>query len=198
MAAKYIGGRPGPLPDDEVLAGDVAAALSEWENRPQVPILEGESAASIRADIDSLPAMPLAIKIPAAELVDARRTYERAAQALDLHEGQRPSEIQVNDAKGLTPNQLRDLAQALDTPIPSVDPQPEADYTEARSRLAAAESSSAVRPLVAGLAVAAVLGGAGLWAFGNPLTGSALVIGGAAALLWLVFRVWRCRPHQGP
>lgn len=188
LAAKYMGGQPGPLPDDEALAGDVAAALSEWEKRPEVPILEGESAASIRADIDALPAMPLGDQVPAAELVDARRTYERAAQALDLHEGQRPSEIQENDAKGHAPDQLRELAQALDTPRPSVDPQREADYAEARSRLAAAEGSSAVRPLVAGLAVAAVLGGAGLWAFGNPLIGSAFVIGGAAALLWLVFR----------
>ena len=171
LAAKFVGGQLGALPDDEALAGEVAAALSEWENRPEVPILEGECAASIRADIVALPAMPLGDRVPAAELVDARRAYERAAQALDLHEGQRPSEIQMNDAT-----------------IPSVDPQREADYTEARRRLAAAEGSSAVRPRVAGLAVAAVLGGAGFWAFGNPLIGSALVIGAVAALLWLVFR----------
>ena len=188
LAAKYPGGQPGPLPDDETLAGDVAAALSEWENRPEVPVLAGESAASIRAEIDGLPSMPMGDQMPAAEILDARRAYERVTQALDLHEEQRPSEIQVSDAKGLTPDQLRELARALDTPIPSIDPQREADYAEARSRLAAAEGSSVSRPLVAGLAVAAVLGGAGLWAFGNPLIGSALVISGVTALVWLIFR----------
>ncbi len=188
LTAKYPGGQPGPLPDDETLAGDVAAALSEWEHRPEVPVLAGESAASIRAEIDALPLMPLGDQVPATEIVDARIAYERGTQAFDLHEGQRPPEIQVSDAKGLTADQLRELARALDTPIPSLDSHREADYAEAGSRLAAAEGSSSGRPLVAGLAVAAVLGGAGLWAFGNSLIGSALVIAGAAALVWLVFR----------
>ena len=39
LAAKYPEGQPGPRPDDEQLAGDVAFALSEWENRPEVRFL---------------------------------------------------------------------------------------------------------------------------------------------------------------
>lgn len=188
LAAKYPQGQPVPLSDDETLAGDVAAALSEWEKRPEVPVLAGQSVAALRAEIDALPSMPSGDQTPHLEVVNAKKTYDRATQALELHERQRPSEPQVIDAKGLTADQLRELARALETPIPSVDPGREAGYNEARSRLEAVEHSSVSRPLVAGLAAAAVLGGAGLWALRSPWIGSALLIAGVVALVWLIFR----------
>lgn len=188
LAAKYPEGQPGFLSDDETLAGDVAAALSEWENRPEVPVLAGQSATAIRAEIDALPSMPSGDQALHVEVVNARKRFDRATQALELHERRRPSELQVTDAKGLTADQLRELARALETPIPSVDSGREANYSEARSRLEAVERSSASRPIIAGLAATAVLGGAGLWAFGNLLIGSALLISGVAALVWLIFR----------
>jgi len=187
LTARYPGGQPAPLPADETLAGDVAAALSEWESRPQVPVLTGETATDIRSEIEALPSMPSGHLLPAIEIVDARNAYERAAQALDLHDQHRTSEVQVRDAKGLTPDQLRDLARALETSIPSPDARREAEYAEARSRFEAAEPFGS-RPLVAGLALVTVAGGLGLWASGRPLIGSALVGSGVLALVWLAFR----------
>jgi exonuclease SbcC len=188
LAAKYPEGPPVPLSDDETLAGDVAAALSEWENRPEVPVLTGPSSEAIRREIDALPSMPLGDLTPHLEVVSARRAYDRALQAIELHEQGRPAEPHVTDAKGLTADQLRELARALETSIPSPDPGLETRYKEDRRRLEAVEHSSFSRPLVAGLAAAAVLGGAGLWVLHSPWIGSALLIAGVVALVWLIFR----------
>jgi exonuclease SbcC len=187
LTLKYPAGQPGGLPDDEALAGDVAAALSEWENKPEVPILSGESAASVRAEIDALPSMPSGDQAPATEIIHLKKSFDRATHALELHKAQRPPEIEISVAKRLTPDELRELARVLDTPIPTVDSLREGEYSDAKSRLAASQRSSNFRPLVVGLAVAAVLGGAGLWRFGSHIMGSAIVISAVAALVWLVF-----------
>lgn len=189
LAAKYPEGQqPVPLSDDETLAGDIAAALSEWENRPEVSVLTGPSSAAIRREIDALPSMPLGDQTPHVEVVSARRAYDRALQALELHEQGRPDEPHGTDAKGLSADQLRELARALETSIPSADPGLETRYKEAGKRLEAVEHSSLSRPLVAGLAAAAVFGGAGLWVLHSPWIGSALLIAGIVALIWLIFR----------
>jgi len=188
LAARYPAGPVPPLPDEDLLSGDVAASLSEWENRPDVPVLTGPSAAAIRAEIQALPSVPTGDQMPRTDVVTARKAYERATQALELHERQRPSTLHVIDAKGLTADQLRELARALETSIPNVDSGLENSYREARGRLEAVQHSSASRPIVAGLAAAFVLFGAFLWAFSNPLIGAALVILGVTAFVWLVFR----------
>lgn len=193
LAAKYPIGPQPPLSDEDLLAGEVAAALSEWEKRPDVPVLAGASAAAIREEIQALPPMPRSDRTPQPEIVTAKKAYERAAQALELHEKQRPSPQPFLDAKGLTADQLRELAGALETLIPTVDSQLEESYGEARGQLESVLQSSAPKGLVVGLAAAAVLIGAGVWAFSNRLIGAALVISGITTFVWLVFRSGEAR-----
>src|SRR5258708_3948231 len=100
LAASYPEGQPSLLSDDEALAGEVAAALSMWRSRPEVPVLTGMSAAEIHEKIRGLPPMPSGDRLPRAEAVAALRAFERSVQALELHEAQRPTGISPPDAKG--------------------------------------------------------------------------------------------------
>jgi hypothetical protein len=117
-----------------------------------------------------------------------RKAYDRAIQALELHEVHRPADIPLIDAKGLAADQLRELARTLETNVPPVDSGLEASYRETQARLEGVQRSRSSRPLIAGLAITAVLGGVGLGAFANPWIGAAFVLSGAAVFIWLVFR----------
>ena len=188
LAETYPGGPPALLSDDEALAGDVAAALGLWRSRPEVRVLTGQSSADIRAEIEALPSMPSGDRVPRAGVVAAMKAYDRAMQALELHETHRPSDIHLTDPKGLTADQLRELARTLETTAPPVDSGLEARHREIRDQLEGMQTSRLHRPLIAGLAVAGVLGGVGLGAFWNPWIGAVLVLSGVASFVWLVFR----------
>ncbi|MGD1081976.1 MAG: AAA family ATPase [Candidatus Sulfotelmatobacter sp.] len=188
LAEKYPKGPVPPLPHEDLLAGDVTAALSEWEKRPEVPVLVGPSAEAIREEIQSLPSMPTGDLTLQPEVAAARKAYERATQALELHQQQQPLPLPRLDAKGLTADQLREVARALEILIPSVDSGLEKSYEQARARLEVVQHSSESKLLVAALAATAVIVGAGLWAFLYRLIGAALVITGVTTFIWLVFR----------
>jgi hypothetical protein len=188
LSDAYPGGRPILLSDDEALAGEVAAALGLWRSRPEIRVLTGKSSADIRDEIERLPPIPTGDRTPSTEVVSAMNTYVRATQALDLHTVQRPADITLLDVKGLSPDQLRELARILETDVPSVDSGLEARYSETQARLEVLGRSRSSRPLIAGFAIAAVLGGVGLGAFVNPWIGAVVVLLGVAAFVWLVFR----------
>jgi hypothetical protein len=188
LAERYPTGPVPPLPAEDVLAGDVAAALSEWEKRPNIPVLAGPSAAEIREEIRTLPVMPTGECTPQPPVATARKAYERATQALELHGQQQPSPVPQLDAKGLAADQLREVARALETSLPSVDAELEKRYDQARGRLEVVQRSSRSKLLLVSLATAAVLAGAGLWAFSYRPIGAALILSGVVAFFWLVFR----------
>jgi exonuclease SbcC len=188
LAETYAGGQPALLSGDETLAEAVASALGLWRSRPEVRVLTGASSAAIRAEIEALPLMPLGDRVPKAEVVAAMKACDRAIQALELHEAHRPSDVHATDVKGLTADQLRELARTLETTVPPLDSGLEATYGETRGRIEGIQSSKLSRPLTAGLAVAGVLGGVSVWAFWSPWIGAALVLAGVVAFVWLVFR----------
>lgn len=179
LAQAYPQGPPAPLSGDEALAQDVAAALESWQTRPAIPSLTGKSSAAIRAEIEALPSTPSGDLAPRPEAVAAMKAYERATQALELHHAQEPSHPDAADAKGLTADQLRELARTLETPTPPID---------AGGGVKKIPSSRLSRPLIVGFAAAAVFGGAAVWASWNRSIGAALVLAGIMAFVWLVFR----------
>src|SRR5208337_3469823 len=79
----------------------------------------------------------------------------------ELHQQQQPLPLPRLDAKGLTADQLREVARALEISIPSVDSGLEKSYGQARARLEVAQHSSESKLLVAALAATAVIVGAG-------------------------------------
>ena len=189
LAERYPEGQPARLSDDDALAEDVASALGLWRSRPAVRVLTGKPSAAIRAEIAALPPMPSGDRTPQTEVVTAKNAYDRASQMLELHEAQRLPDVHATDAKGLTADQLRDLARDLETTVPPVDSGLEAAYREALDRLDRIQASRFTRPLIAGLAVAGVVGGAGVWVFWNQWIGATLVLSGVAAFVWMVFRL---------
>jgi hypothetical protein len=97
------------------------------------------------------------------------------------------------DTKGLTSDQLRQLARALETPIPIVDSELEKSYAEARCRLEVVQHSFVSKWFIPGLAVAAVLVGSSMWVFSNKVIGAALVISSVTIFVWLLFRSGEAR-----
>jgi hypothetical protein len=120
--------------------------------------------------------------------MNAMKAYEHALQALEFDEARRPPAIRATDGGGLTADQLRELANTLDATAPPLDAGLEATYGEAQVRLRAIERSSFFRRVLAGLALAGVFGGAGVWALWNPWIGAALVLSCAIAFVLLVYR----------
>ncbi len=159
-----------------------------WQNRPELRVLTGPSSATIRAQIQALPSVPFGDQVPQAGIVSKMSAYERANQQLAFHEAQRPSDIRAVDARGLTADNLRELASTLETSIPDVDSNLEARHHEEQNRLRKTKRSVLSRSLIAGAAVAGILGGIGMWMVWHLWTGAALMVCGVAALLLLVFR----------
>jgi exonuclease SbcC len=186
LSAKHPHGPSPPLPEEETLARDVAAALSEWEHRPEVAVVTGPSVATLQVEVDALPAMPTGEQSVAPELTLAKSAYERASHALELHEQQPRPEPPAAGAKGLTGDQLRDLARSLEMTLPTVDSELEERYREAQSRVNAA-AVSPLRWALAILAAVVVVGGASTWALYSAIFGPALIATGLALFGWLVF-----------
>ncbi len=187
LAAAHPDGAPALAPDD-ALADEVASALSLWSSRPKARNLAGPSAAEIRAEIEKLPQAPSGDQIPRSSVLAAMKAYERATQALQLHQAHRPSVTPARDAKGFTADRLRDLARDLETVVPAADPGLEAAHQETQRNLREIRSSQLHRSLIGGFAVVALLGGVALWASWNHWIGAALAICGMVALLWVVLR----------
>ncbi len=188
LAQAYPHGQPALLAEDDALAEEVTSALGLWRSRPEVPVLNGESSAAIRAEIERLPQVPLGDQRPQPVVMNAMKAYEHALQALEFDEARRPPAIRATDGGGLTADQLRELANTLDATAPPLDAGLEATYGEAQVRLRAIERSSFFRRVLAGLALAGVFGGAGVWALWNPWIGAALVLSCAIAFVLLVYR----------
>lgn len=188
LASAYPNGQPGLSSDDNALADDVAAALSLWSGKPGFRRLTGPSAADIRAEIAQLPSMPSGDRIPRPEVVAAMKAYERAVQAVELHQANRLPAKPAPDAKGFTANQLRELARSLETAVPPVDLALESAHRQAQHRLEKVRSSRLRRSLIAGFAAAGVLAGVGAWASGNHWIGVALVLLGIIAFIWRALR----------
>jgi hypothetical protein len=113
--------------------------------------------------------------------------YKQANQQVAFHEAQRPSDIRAVDAKGLTADNLRELASTLEASIPPVDSNLEARHHEEQNRLEKTKRSVLSRSLIAGTAVAGMLSGIGLWMVWHLWIGAALMVCGVGALLLLVF-----------
>jgi len=188
LASVYPNGPPTLAPADVASADEVASALSLWSSRPEVRPLTGPSAAEIRAEIETLPHFPAGDRTPRPEVLAAMKAFERAAQALQLHRMQQPPSAPVPDGKGLAPDQLRELARDLETVAPPVDSGLEAAHREAQHRLIEIRGIRLRRRLIRGVALAALLGGAALWAAVGYWIGGAVAAAGVIALVWLSVR----------
>jgi hypothetical protein len=132
--------------------------------------------------------MPAGDRIPRRNVIATMKTYERAVQAVELHQKEQPPTAPVPDTKEFTADQLRELARALETTVPPLDDGLEIAYREAQHRLNKIRTSRLQRPLIGGFALAGLVGGIGVWAAWNHWIGAALVLLGIVALVRLAVR----------
>lgn len=81
---------PAPLAARDELADEVAAALDSWRRRPAPVQLVGPTAAELRDQLATLPAVPDGDRRPDRAVTEALRTVDLAEEALRLHQEMSP------------------------------------------------------------------------------------------------------------
>jgi exonuclease SbcC len=190
LASRFSSGPPPPLADEHALHTAVAAALSDWQNRPEVPVLAGPSAQELRSNLAALPPMPSGDLEPHADVVKSAKAYDRAQEAVKLHQSEPPAEPVAVNARGLPAEELRGLANELEQPIPTTDHDLERRYREAQAAVDQMASSKR-RPLMLSLASGGVFAGVMLWVTTAVWLGLLLMIASVAALVWVALH-----PHE--
>jgi exonuclease SbcC len=183
LAAKYPEGPPVGLVAEDTLAQEVATSLNAWEARPAVPSLQGPTAAQLRVRIQALPALPSGDLAPHASVTQKRQDYERAQQAMEIHERNRPPSPEVIETAGLSDDELRALALEMETPVPAVDPALSERANQAKARLDALPSRGRQRAIMIIGAVIAAAGLAGV-AFGWLIAGLLVALAGIVTVMW--------------
>lgn len=183
ISAKYPDGPP-VLTDQVSIAEEVSTALEQWSHRLEPPTLQGESAETIRAKITALPREPIGDLEPAAELVELKAEFDRARDAIRLHERQRPSEPEVFPTT-LPPAEIRHVASEIELQVPSVDTSLQSAYQRAVTKSKSAKKS--VRSIHVGGAIAALLFSVGLWVIGYRVEGAGLGVIVLVVLALIVF-----------
>ncbi|MEX2324057.1 MAG: AAA family ATPase [Acidimicrobiia bacterium] len=181
---------PPDLRDNERLAGQVAAALHDWEQRPDPAPLSGASADDLEARLRSLPDPPTGdlepadtVRIAHRELLDVQRRYE-------AHDQQRPLDP-AGEPTTISEAELIDLARELETPIPEVDPALRAEAEGLRKQPTVPRAR---RPPISGIvaivaAVVSIVTGTALLATGSTVPGGVgigvgVLLGLAAVAMW--------------
>jgi exonuclease SbcC len=183
LITRHPGGPPVRSGDDRTVQL-VAGALRSWSVKPEVTALDGTPSQELRRQLDALPEPPDGDCAPHPTVVEARRVMTRAAQALELHDAQRPAQPMSSQGGDLSATALRELARSLDEPVPALDPvldgrrrqrQSELDRLRARRRQGLAFLAGGALCLAGG--VAALLAG---W----TAVGAVLLFLAAGGLTW--------------
>ncbi len=190
LQARHPGGAPVRDADDSLIQ-EVAGALRSWETRPDAVDLNGPDAADLRRQIDALPVAPTGDCVVHPSVLDAHRALGRSLQALELHDAQRPPLPGPGPSSEVSPAAVRELARALDQPVPVLDAvlderrrqrQRELDRVRARRKWGLG---------VVLLALACAAGGVAAIAGGQVAIGAGLLIAGAGGLAWWMMQAGR-------
>ncbi len=185
LAARYLGGPPAPLVEDDELARRVAAAVAGWMDRPRITELQGESAEELQKLIAALPSMPGGDLEPNADVLAAREAYQDADRFLTLHDAQRPLEPGGPELGGVPEQELRDLARDLESSELAIDPILENRVERAKKRVyqLASRSGGALLSGVGIIGVAAAVGAVVAW---GVLAGLLLLVAAGGLVAWMV------------
>ena len=192
LSARLSSERPPDLTDEEELAEVVASALQAWTERPSIALLGKPDSDEMQKALDELPAVPRGELEPDPGVQAAFDGYQKAVQAIELHEVTRPV---VHDVpRPASEDDLLGFAKDLEAAVPPVD----RELGERRQRLRAdLESSTSLLLLRRSLwIIATVSAGVGLvvLARGSVLLGAGLlVLGGCIGLFAWGGRASRAR-----
>ena len=185
LVGKFAGGPP-PRPSiGAETAQRVAAAIEAWENRPPIPQLEGTTAAELERELSALPPSPDGDLEPHARVTGAAARLRTAEEVLARHEREKPTTQAAPDTGGATAHELRDLARDLAEPEPPVDPSL-VERVEAARRQIDRTRPAERRQIAVAAALASLVAGGAVIAFGYTMAGLAIGIVGLLATLALV------------
>jgi DNA repair protein SbcC/Rad50 len=123
-----------PPPDpaaDRALHERIGSALEAFDQRPAATAPPaGATAEELQRQLAGLPEAPRGDLEPAPEVAAAEEAWRRARGALAAHDGARPEPAAPPEGGGLTPGELRGLAETLARPLPAVDPELERRLAE--------------------------------------------------------------------
>lgn len=185
IEARFPSGPP-TVAEQVAVAEEASTALEQWQQRPEVPTLGGESAASLRSKIDDLPAIPIGDLEPDPKVVQFKSTYDQLNEAIKIHDRQRPQEPEVLSSR-LTPETIRELAREIELGIPSVDPKLESAYQRAREQSNQPTTGSGSDGSQAA-SIAALALGVTLWWFGYRIGATVIGLGAFVAFVLLALR----------
>lgn len=126
-------GRPTLASEDNHLLR-ISETLQQWNNRPPLIELNGQSAANIRQELNNLPAKPLGDLQPAVEVEQAAKAYEQAKLKLQLHTNNRPVVPNLPETCGATKEELNKIAEQLAESAPRDDSELHAHFISLRKR----------------------------------------------------------------
>ncbi len=126
-------GRPTLVSEDSQLVR-ISEALLQWDNRPPLIQLQGQSAADIQQELNGLPEMPLGDLQPAVEVERAAKAYEQAKLKLRLHTTNRPVVSEFPETCGATKEELYKIVEQLTDSPPKDDSELHAHFTSLKKR----------------------------------------------------------------
>ncbi|MBM3957586.1 MAG: hypothetical protein FJ313_05990, partial [Gemmatimonadetes bacterium] len=115
LAAEFASGPPPEPAEQNHTAAEVTQALAEWRATPALGTpLEGPSAADLEAELAGLPEAPPGDLSPALEVEETYRALSEARHELQAFRERESPEPGLRVVEGTTPNELRELAGALE------------------------------------------------------------------------------------
>lgn len=174
------------------LAQRVASALDAWDSRPPAPNLPGESSNAVRAQLGALPPLPNGDRRSHLSVDAARREFELAGQARELHEANRPADPEFPSTGGLDEDALRSLTSDLAVGSPSAVAAP------ALVAPLAGRARPGGRALGVAIGALLVVLGIAIAAAASPILGVLLVVAGLAGGAVLALRREQSMPRVAP
>ena len=120
--------RPQTITEDDDLATLVAGALSAYRQRPDAPNPPTHCSVDIKLELDAIPEMPEGDLEAPPGVASAHTASADARRRLELHEETPPSEAVLPDARGLTADELRHLADTVAENEAAPDSLPPPDF----------------------------------------------------------------------
>lgn len=120
LLLRFPEGKEPSREEDEELAQEVRAALLAWRGRPELETLEGKTVAELEMDLARVPEVPGGDLRPTPETERAHRVWIEAGARLGEIKESTPSPVE-RPRISLREGELRDIAHALEVPVPQVD-----------------------------------------------------------------------------
>ncbi len=190
LLSRHPEGPPVSRLSDETIEA-AAAALRSWDTRPAEVELSGVSAAELHRQIEELPDAPAGDCVVHPAVLDAHRALARSLQALEIHDAQQPPHAGSSRPSDLSASVLRDLARALEQPVPVLDPVLEQRRRQRQQELDRLRARQKWGRAILALACTCLAGGVAALLVTQIVVAAVLLLISAGAFAWWMSQAGR-------